>query len=71
MGRQGKDDHTTIHVWTCKTHKENFPIRPIIIMVGSATYNLSKYLIKILSPLVGAISNSHIKNNLGLIAKLN
>ena len=54
-----------------KTHKENFPMRPIISTVGSASYKLSKYLVNILSPIVGTISNSHIKNNVDLIEKLN
>ena len=54
-----------------KTHKPNNPARPIISSVGSASYNLSKYLVSILNPLVGAISNSNIKNNVDLTEKLN
>ena len=54
-----------------KTHKENFPARPIISSVGSATYNLSKYLVEILNPLIGTISDAHIKNNVDLLNKLN
>ena len=54
-----------------KTHKQGFPIRPIISTVGSASYKLSKYLVSILTPLVGTISNSNIKNNSDLIMKLN
>ena len=46
-----------------KTHKYNNPVRPIISSVGSCTYKLSKYLVKILSPLLGSISESHIKNS--------
>ena len=53
-----------------KTHKPNNPIRPIISSIGSATYKLSKFLVKILSPLVGSISDSHIKNNMDLIDKI-
>jgi hypothetical protein len=45
-----------------KVHKENFPLRPIVSFVGSATYNLSKHLGKILSPLVGKNSFS-VKNS--------
>ena len=56
---------------TIKTHKDNFPARPIISSIGSASYNLSKYLVDILNPLVGTISNAHIKNNVDLINKLN
>ncbi len=36
-----------------KVHKEGMPLRPIVSFVGSPTYNLSKYLAFLLSPLVG------------------
>ena len=36
-----------------KIHKPNLPLRTIVSFVGSATYELSKFLKKILSPLVG------------------
>ena len=48
-----------------KTHK-----RPIVSSVGSPTYKLSKWLVKELSPLVGTVSNSHIRNNVDLIYRL-
>ena len=54
-----------------KTHKQNNPVRPIISSVGSISYRLSKYLVKLLSPLLGNISNSNIKNNVDLVDKLN
>ena len=54
-----------------KTHKVNNPVRPIISTVGSACYSLSKWLVSLLSPLVGTISNSNIKNNTDLVHKLN
>ena len=54
-----------------KTHKPNNPVRPIISSVGSATYKLSKYLVSLLNPLIGTISDSHIKNNVNLLDKLN
>ena len=54
-----------------KTHKVHYPLRPIISTVGSATYKLSKYLVNMLSPLIGTISDSHIKNNVDFISKLN
>lgn len=54
-----------------KTHKPNNPARPIISSVGSVTYKLSKWLVSLLSPLVGTISNSNIKNNVDLVDKLN
>ena len=56
---------------TIKTHKTNLPARPIISSVGSASYKLAKYLVDILNPLVGTISNANIKNNVDLINKLN
>ena len=53
-----------------KTHKANNPLRPIISSVGSISYKLSKWLANKLSPLVGTISNSHIKNSSDLVDKL-
>ena len=53
-----------------KTHKPNNPIRPIISSAGSVTYKLSKWLVKLLSPFVGSISNSNIKHNVDLVEKL-
>ena len=35
-----------------KVHKVNLPLRPIVAFVGSPTYNLSKFLINVLSPLL-------------------
>ena len=35
-----------------KVHKVNLPLRPIIAFVESPTYNLSKLLINVLSPLL-------------------
>ena len=54
-----------------KTHKPNNPVRLIISSVGSITYRLSKWLVKILSPFVGTISGSNIKHNVDLVDKLN
>lgn len=53
-----------------KTHKPNNPVRPIISSVGAASYKLSKWLVSILSPLIGTISNSNIKNSVDLVGKL-
>lgn len=53
-----------------KTHKPGNPIRPIISSVGSVAYKLSKWLVKLLSPVVGTISNSNIKHNMDFIEKL-
>ena len=44
-----------------KTHKSGNPIRPIIRSVGSVTYKLSKWLVKVLSPIVGTIPTSKYK----------
>nr|CAB3263310.1 uncharacterized protein LOC108950552 [Phallusia mammillata] len=45
-----------------KIHKEGIPLRPIVSFVGTPTYNLAKYLAKVISPLVGntewTVSNS-------------
>ena len=35
-----------------KVHSVNLPLRPIVAFVGSPTYNLSKFLINVLSPLL-------------------
>jgi hypothetical protein len=44
-----------------KIHKPNIPLRPIVSLPGSPTYELSKYLASILKPLV-ATSTHSIKN---------
>jgi hypothetical protein len=45
-----------------KIHKGNLPLRPIVSMIGSPTYHLSKHLASILAPLIGrsgrTVSNS-------------
>ena len=41
-----------------KIHKPNVPFLPIVSFVGSATYNLSKFLKNVLSPLVGTTEYS-------------
>ena len=45
-----------------KLHKPNIPLRPIVSSIGSPTYNLSKELARILSPLRGK-TTSYIKNS--------
>ena len=45
-----------------KVHKPTVPLRPIVSFVHSPTYQLSKYLARILSPLVGN-SPSHVRNS--------
>ena len=56
-----------------KIHKPNLPLRPIVSFVGSATYQLSKFLKNILSPLVGNTVHT-VKNSaefVELIEKIN
>jgi len=53
-----------------KTHKPGFPLRPIISGIGTAPHNIAKSLAKLLTPLLGTISNSHIKNSNDLINKI-
>ena len=43
-----------------KVHKANVPLRPIVSFVNSPTYNLSKFLCKIISPL---LKNTYTVNN--------
>ena len=46
-----------------KIHKTNLPLRPIVSFIGSATYEMPKFLKNVLSPLVGnsvhAVKNSN------------
>ena len=44
-----------------KVHKQGVPLRPIVSSIGSVTYQLSKHLASILSPLVGK-SEHHVKD---------
>jgi predicted GIY-YIG superfamily endonuclease len=45
-----------------KIHKEGIPLRPIVNTIGSPTYELAKYVAKILGPLVGH-TDSFIKDS--------
>jgi hypothetical protein len=45
-----------------KIHKEGVPLRPIVNTIGSPTYELTKYVAKILGPLVGN-TDSYIKDS--------
>ena len=45
-----------------KIHKPDVPLHPIVSFVGSVTYNLSKFLKNVLSPLVGTTKYS-VKNS--------
>ena len=47
-----------------KLHEVNNPLRPIVSLPGSPTYNLSKYLSDILKPLIKSSPHSaHSVNN--------
>ena len=54
-----------------KTHKPGNPMRPIISSVGSAAYKFSKWLVRVLSPLLGSIFKSHTVHSNDLMEKLN
>lgn len=41
-----------------KIHKEGMPFRPIVSFIGSPTYDLAKFISRILSPLVGNTDRS-------------
>ena len=45
-----------------KLHKPGIPLRPIVSFIDSPTYNLSKHLVSLLSPLTG-MSSSHVRNS--------
>ena len=53
-----------------KTHKANVPMRPITSGIGSAPHKIAKAVAKILTPLLGTISPSHITNSGDLLKKL-
>ena len=44
-----------------KTHKENFPIRPIVSFVNSPSYNLAQHLSKVLTPITN-LADQKLKN---------
>ena len=52
-----------------KTDKPNNPVR--LGAVGTTAYKLSKWLINVLMPMVGTISDSNIKDNVDFVNKLN
>ena len=55
------DASTTKFYGLPKIHKNNIPLRPIVSLPGSPTYELSKYLAMILHPLVK--TSTHTINN--------
>ena len=53
-----------------KTHKPDIPMRPIISGIGSATHRIARAIANMLTPLMGTISTSHIKNSGDLLNKI-
>ena len=49
-----------------KIHKEDIPMRPIVVTIGSPAYHLVKELARILSPLAGKTS-SYVKNSMHFV----
>ena len=45
-----------------KVHKQDIPLWPIVSFVSSLTYQLSKFLSSLLSPIVG-LSDHHVRNS--------
>ena len=45
-----------------KVHKPDVPLRPIVSFVSSPTYELSKFLARLVAPLVG-LTSSHVRNS--------
>ncbi|XP_039871211.1 uncharacterized protein LOC120723669 [Simochromis diagramma] len=52
-----------------KIYKQGAPLRPIVCMINSVTYNISRFLASILNPLVGS-SENHIQNTLDFVEKV-
>ena len=48
-----------------KVHKQAVPFRPIVSFVTSHTYQLSKFLVSVLAPLVGRTS-TYVRNCNGI-----
>ena len=45
-----------------EVHKPDVPLRPIVSFMSSPTYELSKFLARLLAPLVG-LTSSHVRNS--------
>ncbi|XP_051781539.1 uncharacterized protein LOC127527292 [Erpetoichthys calabaricus] len=52
-----------------KIHKQGAPLRPIVCMINSVTYNISKFLAAVLNPVVGSPKH-HIQNTLDFVEKV-
>ena len=53
-----------------KVHKTNYPLRPIILSIGSYNYDLSKYLYKIIKQNRPNQSFSFVKNSFEFVKKI-
>ena len=53
---------------TCKVHKENYPLRPIVSMINTPEYNLARYLDGIIKPLIP--SKYSISSNVEFLEQL-
>ena len=53
-----------------KTHKKDIPMRPIVSSVDSAPHRIAKAIAKILTPFLGTISPSHLRNSGDLLNKI-
>ena len=53
-----------------KLHKAGIPMRPITSTRNSVTYNLASWLAKQLSPALGKISQSHLKDTCDFVEKI-
>ena len=49
-------------------HKVNVPLRPIVSFVNSPTYNISKFLCKIIKPLM--TNRFSVKNSIDFIDRI-
>ena len=53
-----------------KTHKEGVPLRPIISGINSAPHRIARKIAETLTPLLGTISDAHLKHSGHLLSKL-
>ena len=52
-----------------KIHKDEVPLRPIVACIGSPTYDLSKFLASLISPLSGG-TRSYVRNSLHFVEEV-
>ena len=53
-----------------KTHKEGVPMRPIISGIGGAAHDIAREVAKLLTPLLGKVSDSHLKHSGALLKRI-